>query len=978
MCIRLTLCTVAILALTLSAPAAYLTDYSAPGTLQITDPDDPAILDAQDILSVFHSIDAGWHYFRIDLQAAPTMTPPPGEYAGLYSVYIDNAPGGAIAANWNYVPYDIGDGVDYILDLHYDPFLGGYHDFHLHVWDGATFITNGLPLYQYTENGGTTLELAVQASTIGLEFTWAAASHDQGSAVETYDRTPWQDGTANATINLQPARDCFTDNLYVNITAEDMNRFIAGGQFTLTYDNTNLTFLSADPGDGLWTELYEVVNPTAGTIDYAVNAPYGDPGTDQSTVMAVLTFEIDSAFPDNCGVADLVQWRPHDPPTRLTTPDGLPVYGPQIDLPAVMIDRTAPTVSNVQLTGANVDADCETVVSFSGVITDNCCIPEENIVVDLVVTTGNADLDTPTITLTPNAGNGYDITGSALVSNLTSCPATLQWTVYAVDCCGNAAGTDATAPLAGRWSESSLTGSPGQPGNLLHAGSWDGAALYTQWEITDAAIENAQITENNVDPWGKGERIIVTNYTGGTINVDAALWGDAGMVSADIVYNRHVTHQQFLAGNIVGSYTDVRIHARVNDDLGITATARAVLTGEGSALPADYPAFLGGGTEGLWGEITEIRFTTVDIGTGDVHDIEDPVIWWDLDGGTDPEPVVGCPPDIEVYADPGENSAVVDWVEPFATDNCTVVSLTSTHNPGDSFPVGTTTVSYTATDQCGNTASCSFDITVLEENGLQVAVELKNVHLDDGQVLQRCITFELWDCSQPTPTPTVVTKVLDFISDPPGPAGANALGTAVFPVPIGGYSCITARDHLHTLRRTDSDDFATVGALYVADFTDKSALGGDDDSLIGGNLNDDQWVDILDYGVFTFQYNTIFGSPPSGDTDCSTPAPHADISANGVVLVEDFTFIQVNFWEAHEPNCCGQPALAIDGRDGPLSRVRVSDLHLYDLEYLAETDLNGDGWLDTTDMALFMQGVRPNRTPKALSNEAPRREGPGQ
>ena len=36
----------------------------------------------------------------------------------------------------------------------------------------------------------------------------------------------------------------------------------------------------------------------------------------------------------------------------------------------------------------------------------------------------------------------------------------------------------------------------------------------------------------------------------------------------------------------------------------------------------------------------------------------------------------------------------------------------SNHNPGDIFPVGNTTVTYTATDINGNTATCSFVVNV--------------------------------------------------------------------------------------------------------------------------------------------------------------------------------------------------------------------------------------------------------------------------
>eukprot|EP01029_Cantina_marsupialis_P005840 TRINITY_DN1632_c0_g5_i1.p3 TRINITY_DN1632_c0_g5~~TRINITY_DN1632_c0_g5_i1.p3 ORF type:complete len:819 (+),score=138.72 TRINITY_DN1632_c0_g5_i1:3540-5996(+) len=74
----------------------------------------------------------------------------------------------------------------------------------------------------------------------------------------------------------------------------------------------------------------------------------------------------------------------------------------------------------------------------------------------------------------------------------------------------------------------------------------------------------------------------------------------------------------------------------------------------------------------------------------------------------DQAPVIsGCPTNITV----GACSNTVNWTAPTATDNCSV-TLTSTHNSGDVFNVGTTTVVYTATDASGNKANCSFDVIV--------------------------------------------------------------------------------------------------------------------------------------------------------------------------------------------------------------------------------------------------------------------------
>jgi large repetitive protein len=57
--------------------------------------------------------------------------------------------------------------------------------------------------------------------------------------------------------------------------------------------------------------------------------------------------------------------------------------------------------------------------------------------------------------------------------------------------------------------------------------------------------------------------------------------------------------------------------------------------------------------------------------------------------------------------------AVVTWTEPIATDNCFLKTFESTHQPGDFFPVGTTKVVYTATNDAGLSTS-SFDVVVTD------------------------------------------------------------------------------------------------------------------------------------------------------------------------------------------------------------------------------------------------------------------------
>jgi hypothetical protein len=83
-------------------------------------------------------------------------------------------------------------------------------------------------------------------------------------------------------------------------------------------------------------------------------------------------------------------------------------------------------------------------------------------------------------------------------------------------------------------------------------------------------------------------------------------------------------------------------------------------------------------------------------------------------------PVITCPANIVVGNDPGQCSAVVTFTVT-ATDNLPGLTLTSSPPSGSVFPKGTTTVTCTATDAAGNTATCSFTVTVEDREAPLVA-----------------------------------------------------------------------------------------------------------------------------------------------------------------------------------------------------------------------------------------------------------------
>jgi hypothetical protein len=318
-------------------------------------------------------------------------------------------------------------------------------------------------------------------------------------------------------------------------------------------------------------------------------------------------------------------------------------------------------------------------------------------------------------------------------------------------------------------------------------------------------------------------------------------------------------------------------------------------------------------------------------------------------------PAIDCPAEIVIDPDAGSCEALVTFDPITATDNCdSDVSVICDYAGGDVEPAGTTiTVTCQSTDHCGNDASCIFDVMVSSVNKLLLDVELEGVTTTPVP-FSRCITLELWRCGEGV---EVVEEVVNF---------TEGLGSTTVSVPCGEYTCITARDKLHTLRRTiDPIETDMNGAKYVAVFTDSS-----DKKLVGGNFNDlyNNYIDIIDFGVYNYQWGIGYGTPPTGDTDCASQYPHADVSGDGWVDNIEFSFILANFLETHEPNCCGRaPGVASIRDEGPIMSISASELRRRGMGHLVVADLNGDGWVDEADVAAFSQGARPLRRAREIS-----------
>lgn len=90
-------------------------------------------------------------------------------------------------------------------------------------------------------------------------------------------------------------------------------------------------------------------------------------------------------------------------------------------------------------------------------------------------------------------------------------------------------------------------------------------------------------------------------------------------------------------------------------------------------------------------------------------------------------PSITCPANVIATANTMQGmtiGAIVNYPSPTASDNCPGVTQACVPASGSFFPVGTNTVTCTATDAVGNTATCTFTVTVTNA--------FTNCYVDDG------------------------------------------------------------------------------------------------------------------------------------------------------------------------------------------------------------------------------------------------------
>ncbi len=369
----------------------------------------------------------------------------------------------------------------------------------------------------------------------------------------------------------------------------------------------------------------------------------------------------------------------------------------------VVSDNQDPAISSCGATGTQtVNADAgvcfytHSTTAWDATATDNCTVSTIEYTLSGATTgTGTTlngvsfNLGTTTVvwTVTDNAGNSSTCTFDVEVvdnqiPSITTCGPSGSQTVNADfgTCTYTYSGTGWDAIGADNCSvattEYTLSGATTGTGTSLNGVSFNLGVTTVLWTVTDGS-GNTATCSFTVTVLDDQDPSILSCGAVGTQNVST----DVG----------------------VCTYTQVGTGwgATADDNCSVASivyTLSGATSGSGTSL--DGVAFGQGTTTVLW---------TATDGSGNTITCTFDVIVTD----NEVPAISGCPSTINANNDNGACGAIVNWTPPTYTDNCGA-TMTSTHNPGDFFPVGTTTVTYTVTDGAGNVSTCIFDVVITD------------------------------------------------------------------------------------------------------------------------------------------------------------------------------------------------------------------------------------------------------------------------
>ncbi|MFZ4784084.1 MAG: HYR domain-containing protein, partial [Flavobacteriales bacterium] len=270
-------------------------------------------------------------------------------------------------------------------------------------------------------------------------------------------------------------------------------------------------------------------------------------------------------------------------------------------------------------------------------------------------------------------------------------------------------------------------------------------------------------------------------------------------------------------------------------------------------------------------------------------------------------PVLNCPADFVVNNILDSCGAFVDYVAPLFTDNCSngAAQLVAGPAPGEYFEVGTTEVTYSATDDAGNYIECSFFVTVVDNQAPESILCPDDIEQEDA-IVEYVLPEFIDNCSYTVVQteglisgdvfPHGYTTVQYVATDPAGNMDDCTFSVLINTPPVGvDDSLFYAEEWGATTIDVLDNDFDIDGdSIYVSNVTSghgQVILNGD--GTITYLINPMEWcgIDTLTYTVCD-EYNACDTAQVFIEVECFVDLviPEA-ISPNGDGINDVFEII---------------------------------------------------------------------------------------
>lgn len=250
-------------------------------------------------------------------------------------------------------------------------------------------------------------------------------------------------------------------------------------------------------------------------------------------------------------------------------------------------------------------------------------------------------------------------------------------------------------------------------------------------------------------------------------------------------------------------------------------------------------------------------------------------------------PIINCPANITAYTTPGQCNANVNIPVITASDNCTISSITNNYNAGganasDNYPLGVTTVTFTATDASGRAVSCNLEVTVINSQSPVITLLGSNL-----VTIEACGTYTEFGA---TATDTCLGDISGSIVIDDSSVDLGTIGTYIVTYNVLGAAQVTRTINVVD---TASPTLTLVGPnpLTIGDcatFTELGAVANDScfGNISGSIVINNSSVNPGVLGSYTVTYNVTDASGNAA-TQITRTVNVIDVNIPEIILIGD-------------------------------------------------------------------------------------------